>query len=257
MKKTLTFCVLLFALLNLSFCSSNPGTPVIKPEDILKSDYTLASYINQTLSMLSQNYTAYDVDGKEISKMEFLKQVNTGKYLYVLLNSTNNKTYFKLYELHGTKELTYGQTIYAYMRGTYDGYLRVGKKFSNFDFTDINGNHYTSENTKGKILVIKYWFIHCGACVAEMPELNKLVQQYKNRQDILFISVAPDSAAQLKAFFSKRRFDYANVGDQRAFIYDDLKIDEFPTQFIINKQGIIVNVVGKPEEIDYSLKNDL
>jgi peroxiredoxin len=257
MKKTLTFCVLLFALLNFSFCSSNPGTPVIKPEDILKNDNSFLSYIGQTLSMLSQNYTAYDVDGKEISKMEFLKQVNTGKYLYILLNSTDNKTYFKLYELHGTQQLTDGQIIYAYMRGTYDGYLRVGKKFSNFDFTDINGNHYTNESTKGKILVIKYWFIHCGACVAEMPELNKLVQQYKNRKDVLFISVAPDSTAQLKVFFSKRRFDYVNVGDQRAFIYDDLKIDEFPTQFIINKQGIIVNVVRKPEEVDYSLKNDL
>jgi peroxiredoxin len=257
MKKIITLCVLLFALLNFSFCASNPGTPVEKPEDILKSDHSFVSYITQTLSMLTENYTAYDTNDKEISKMEFLKQVNTGKYLYVLLNSTDNKTYFKLYELHGTKELTYGQTIYAYMRGTYDGYLRVGKKFSNFDFTDINGNHYTNENTKGKILVIKYWFIHCGACVAEMPELNKLVQQYKNRKDILFISVAPDSAAQLKVFFSKTRFDYANVGDQRAFINDDLKIDEFPTHFIINKQGIIVNVVGKPEEIDYSLKNDL
>jgi peroxiredoxin len=242
MKKILTFCVLLFALLNFSFCSSNPGTPVIKPEDILQSDHSFASYISQTLSMLTENYTAYDTNDKEISKLEFLKQLNTGKYLYILLNSTNNKTYFKLYELHGTKQLSDGQILYAYMRGTYDGYLRVGKKFPKFDFTDINGNHYTNENTKGKILVIKYWFIHCTACVAEMPELNKLVQRYKNRNDILFISVAPDSTDKLKAFFTKTRFDYANVGDQKAFIYDDLKIDEFPTHFIINKQGVIVNL---------------
>jgi len=257
MKKALTLCALLFAVLNFSFCSSNPGTPVIKPEDILKNDHSFTSYISQTLSMLTENYTAYDTNDKEISKLDFLKQVNTGQYLYVLLNSTNNKRYLKLYKLNGAKELSYGQIIYAYMRGTYDGYLKVGKKIPAFNFTDINGNHYTNKNTKGKILVIKCWFIRCDACVAEMPELNKLVQQYKNRKDILFISIAPDPTDKIKEFFTKTHFDYANVGDQKTFINDDLKTTEFPTHFIINKQGVIVNVVEKPEEIDYTLKNDL
>ena len=257
MKKSLTFCALLFALLNFSFCTSGPGDPVMKPDVILHTDGGFPSYISQTLSMLTQTYIAYDTNGKQISKMEFLKQLSTGQYLYLLLNSTDNKVYFKLYQLHGAKELEDGSAIAGYETWIYANYQRVGKPFPKFDFTDVNGNHYNNENTKDKILVMKYWFIHCGACVAEMPELNKLVKQYRDRKDVLFISVAPDSTQKLKAFLAKTRFDYANVGDQYNFIYNDLKVQAFPTQFIINKQGVIINVVTTPGEVDYSLKNDL
>lgn len=257
MKKIITFCVLLFALLNFSFCSSNPGEPVMKPQIILHTDAGFVSYISKTLSMLTQHFIAYDANGKEISKMEFLKQVSTGRYLYLWLNSTDNKTYFKLYELHGANELKSGSIISAYVNPIYVDYQWVGKPFPKFDITDINGIRYNNENTKGKIVVLKCWFIGCGACVKEMPELNKLVHQYKKRKDILFISIAPDSTNKIKAFFTKTRFDYANAGNQHNLIYNDLKTMKFPTHFIINKQGTIVNVVDEPGEIDYSLKNNL
>lgn len=38
----------------------------------------------------------------------------------------------------------------------------VGKKVPKFEFVDLNGHKYNRENTKGKILVMKFWFIGCG-----------------------------------------------------------------------------------------------
>jgi peroxiredoxin len=257
--KTLFAVVLTLFVFTFTVCNgeANPGTPMYSPTEILKSNNSFISYIGQNLNLLSEDLTAYDTNGKTISKLEFLKQLTTGRYLFLRLNSTNGKVYFKLYNLTSKAELAQGDVIYAYTRLVYDNYQRVGKKFPAFDFTDINGKKYTSENTKGKVLVIKYWFIGCSTCVQEMPDLNKLVQRFKKRNDILFISIAPDSKEKLQTFFKRRRFDYINVYGQHNLISNILNLEAAPTHLIINKQGGIVNVVDNPDEIDYTLKHDL
>jgi hypothetical protein len=40
-------------------------------------------------------------------------------------------------------------------------------------------------------------------CTAEFPEVNEMALKYKNRKDIVFISLAEDSPEELKAFLIK------------------------------------------------------
>ena len=179
---------------------TKPGAPIQTPAAILKNQSSFSSYIGEDLDLLSANYTAYDEKSNTISKGDFLKKINTGDYLFVRLSSADPKLYFKLYKLNPTEKKLYGDIIYAYVRSYYDNYKWVGKKFPVFNFTDIRGNNYTSKNSLGKILLIKCWFIGCQACVGEMPDLNNLVQSYKGHNDILFISLAPDTKPKLQAF---------------------------------------------------------
>jgi len=237
--------------------SANPGPPEVDPKLILSDNNTFNTYMYYNLKLLSANYTAYDTHLKPISKLEFLKQLTTGNYLFLKLSSTNGKLYFKLYKISPSVNKDCYELISGYAPSFYADYQRVGKKFPHFSFTDINGTTYTSENTKGKIVVLKCWFIGCQACQQEMPALNTMMQAYKNRKDIVFISLAPDAKDKLQTFFSRRQFDYAKVGSQDAFITKTLNVQEYPTHFIINKQGIIVNVVNTADELQYALQHDL
>jgi thiol-disulfide isomerase/thioredoxin len=237
--------------------NAQPGAPIERPVDIFKTGDTFLSYIGKTLGLLSSNYTAFDDHSKVISKLEFLRKVNSGDYLFIKLSSTDVKEYFKLYKLNQAQKKVYSELIYAYARSYYDNYKWVGKKFPVFSFTDINGNRYNNKNTYGKIILIKCWFIGCHACVEEMPDLNTLVESYKNRRDILFISLAPDPKLKIQAFFKDRRFDYVKIPNVNNFIENTLKVYEYPTHFIVNKQGIIVNVVNDSNEIRYTLSHDL
>jgi len=257
MKRLLTAFLLAFTLAFACYGQTvNPGAPVAQPKDILRDDNFL-NYVGGNIKLLSANYTAYDAGSKIISKGEFLRKLTTRNYFYIQLNSTDHKLYLKLYKLSGKAKKSYGGIVYAYTRLIYDEFKHVGKKFPAFDFVDINGNRYNSQNTKGKIVVLKCWFIGCTTCVEEMPALNELVKQYKHRKDIIFVSLAPDSKAKLQAFFKNRTFDYQKVPGQDAFITKTLNVSAYPTHFIINKQGTIVNVVDSPEEIAYTLKNDI
>jgi len=132
-----------------------------------------------------------------------------------------------------------------------------GTVFPKFDLKDLNGVEYTNEKTKGKTVVLKCWFIACAPCVAEFPQLNELVEKYKNRDDIVFVSLAFDSKEKLEPFLLKKPFRYAVVPDQKQFMFSDLDIKSYPTHIIIDKNGIIRKVVTSADEMIDALENDV
>ena len=97
-----------------------------------------------------------------------------------------------------------------------------GRPLPGFNFVDLNGNVYNKDNCKGKIVVLNFWFIGCTACQEEMPDLNKIVASYKNRDDVLFISIAPNSTNDLKKFLEKTPFNYAAIPDKSYYVADTL-----------------------------------
>ena len=257
MKKFIVTALLVFALTQASLClAQNPGAPVEKPADILKNTDSFFAYVNSNLK-LSANYTAYDTNSKMISKDVFLKALTSGNYLPLMLSSNDNKMYFKLYKFNAKAKHDVGGYISGWSLVFYDHYKKEGKKFPTFNFVDLNGNKYSSESIKGKIVVLNCWFIGCQVCEEEMPALNDLVSQYKNRKDIVFISLALDPKKKLEAFVKRKPFNYALIANQKQFISKALNVKYFPTQFIINKQGKIVSVVETPNEIIYALQNKI
>lgn len=136
----------------------------------------------------------------------------------------------------------------------YKNYKMEGKELPGFNFTDLDGTVYDKETTAGKIVVLKCWFIGCVPCVEEMPALNKLVNQYKNQRDIVFVSLAFDKKADLKKFLAKKTFDYAVVANQKDYLIKDAEVTSFPTHIVINKKGVVVKVVSSYEEMESALK---
>ena len=52
------------------------------------------------------------------------------------------------------------------------------------------------------------WFKECAPCLQEIPKVNRLVEKYKNRNDIVFIAPAPNDKRTLKRFARKVDFNY-------------------------------------------------
>lgn len=88
------------------------------------------------------------------------------------------------------------------------------------------------------MVALKFWFIHCVACVAEMPELNKLVEEYRDHKDVLFLSMAFDTKEQLLTFLKKTRFLYATIPVPEAYVLEEANVKLFPTHMIL-KDGVI------------------
>ncbi len=247
-------CLMFILICFLATASCQKSNDVDAIGDQLENSYQdWWLYYNDSIKLASK-FKPLDANLDEISKEVFLKSLCTGKYIPLRCSSDKGNNVYKLYELKQIADENISSTIKNLAQVELENFLKEGQQMKPFRFVDLTGNLFTSENTKGKIVVLKCWFIHCKKCVEEMPELNKIVQQYKNRDDIVFVSLASDSEAALKKFLSKRNFDYAVVPNQKEFMDTTLNLEIYPTHFIIDKRGTIAKVVNDVKYVEEAIK---
>ena len=113
----------------------------------------------------------------------------------------------------------------------------LGTKAIDFRLSDLNAKNYNLSELRGKVVVLNFWFIACQPCIMEMPELNELVDEYKNK-DVVFLAIALNSAKELKKFLKKNKFNYSIIADGQATA-QTYQIKGYPTNLIIDKSGVI------------------
>jgi len=205
---------------------------------------------------LSQDFIGLNIDSIRIDKTAFLNQLMTGNVVAFKIKIVRGEPVYKLFKLNSKDESI--KTTIKQMASTEMTYHKMeGTEIPDFHFTDLNGNVYDKSSTKGKIVVLKCWFIHCVACIAEFPALNKLVEDNKGRNDILFISLALDDKRDLLKFLKTKEFKYAVIPQMKNYVVDKLNVTEFPTHLLINKNGKIIKVVNRIEDLVPFIKKEL
>ena len=117
------------------------------------------------------------------------------------------------------------------------------KENISFELTDMDGNTWKSEDLKGSVVVFNFWFSACPPCKKEIPELNKLVEKYEDK-NVIFIGVSLDSEDKVEDFTYMHTFNYKLIPNGDGFI-DENRVSSFPTQFIINQEGeLIKRIIG-------------
>lgn len=134
--------------------------------------------------------------------------------------------------------------------------LKAGNSFANMNFNLLKGNQLSSKDLKGKIIVINWWNTGCTACVAEMPGLNSLVDEYSKNRNVVFIAVAHNTKDEVVNFLKKRNFKY------RHGVHDKTLLDYFgigyPIHLIVDKNGKIAYYVnGGGSEVHHQIKKAL
>lgn len=250
MTKKITSLTLFVLLLLLLACSekSRYGEPAIKGESLETDFNPWWNYYKKNIN-LSSDFVGIDDKEKQISKADFLKILTSGDYIPLKLAAKDSLSYYKLFRLNSNADKEIKSAMKQSAAVYLDHYKKEGTAFPSFQLTDLNGTTYNNENTKGKIVIVKCWFIHCRSCVAEFPELNELVDNYRNREDMLFISIATDPKDQLEKFLSEKKFNYQVVPEQEDFMRGTLGVTSFPTHFIIDKNGIIQKVTNSSNEM--------
>lgn len=114
----------------------------------------------------------------------------------------------------------------------------VGSPAKPFDLVDYEGNQITSNELKGKVTVVNFWFKECKPCIHEMPELNELVETYKNNTNVQFIGFSTTAKDRLPSFFEKHTFDYRIVPDSQSYAMEN-GVTGFPTNMVIDQEGNI------------------
>lgn len=115
-----------------------------------------------------------------------------------------------------------------------------GNAFPDFELISLDGTSISSKDIEGKIVLFNFWFTSCRPCIQEMPELNKLVEEFKD-SGIVFIAPTFNDSEQVQKFLKRFDFSYDIIPDVKNFCLE-LNIRNYPTHFVINKEGIIEKV---------------
>ena len=107
---------------------------------------------------------------------------------------------------------------------------------------DVDGKVVSSEQFKGKVVVVDFWATWCGPCRSEMPGYVALQKKYGDKLVIVGMSVDQAGPAVVKKFIEKNKIDYQIVMADEATTTafgGAQAIDAIPTTFLIDADGVI------------------
>ena len=111
------------------------------------------------------------------------------------------------------------------------------------EFTSLNGNSVSFNDLyKDGPILVSFWFLGCGPCVAEMKHLSKLNEKYKDT-GFKVISICTDtkSKGRVKNFVKKKKYSFDMLFDLNGKngLLKKLGSNSCPFTAMINEDGTI------------------
>ena len=121
-------------------------------------------------------------------------------------------------------------------------------------FQDLEGNEFSLRNFENKVLFINYWATWCNPCLAEMPSMAELYNQYKENNNIVFLYLSKEDADTIIDYIPKDD-SLGQLPIYKVVTDDDLfSTRGIPTTFIVNRNGeIVIKDVGSAVWNDQSV----
>ncbi|MBX3289045.1 MAG: TlpA family protein disulfide reductase [Acidobacteria bacterium] len=114
-----------------------------------------------------------------------------------------------------------------------------GMQVQDFTVRTVEGKEISYEQLRGKVVVLNFWFIGCPICRAMTPNLNEFAARYADNNDVVFLAMTEDPAADVKKYLANNKFDYAQAADARD-VLKTFAISGYPKNVVISKTGEIV-----------------
>ncbi|MDP6102831.1 MAG: redoxin domain-containing protein [Dehalococcoidia bacterium] len=119
------------------------------------------------------------------------------------------------------------------------GNIALGQHAPDFTLADLNGNRVNFSDFRGKVVFINFWATWCPPCRAEMPEIEAVYQEYKDR-DVVVLSVdILELEDKVRQFVEKGGYSWVFVMDSTGEISKDYAIGAIPTSIFVDVDGII------------------
>jgi thiol-disulfide isomerase/thioredoxin len=106
-----------------------------------------------------------------------------------------------------------------------------------FTLTDLDGRSISSADLRGKVVMVNFWATWCPPCRAEIPDLIKLQDKYRDKLVVIGISEDEIPTDEVKAFAVAQKMNYpiAMTNPQLAKIFRG--VSALPTTFVIDREG--------------------
>jgi len=140
--------------------------------------------------------------------------------------------------------------LIAFSPGAIEASKREVLSDYNWQLVGQDGQMFDLNEAKGKVILINYWATWCPPCIAEMPYLDGLYKDYKDK--VVFLFVSDEDMPTTQAFLHKKGYSLTSTRPVSS-PPKILETHSLPTTYLINKKGEIV--VKKTGSADWDSKS--
>uniref|UniRef100_A0A7V4G7S4 TlpA family protein disulfide reductase n=1 Tax=Desulfobacca acetoxidans TaxID=60893 RepID=A0A7V4G7S4_9BACT len=126
--------------------------------------------------------------------------------------------------------------------GWAQGIVKSGNLGTAPDFTlpdVVDGKEYSLSQLKGKVVLINFITFFCGPCREEMPDLDKLHQELKDKGFMVVGIGLSSDPTQLRFLVKQLNLHYPLLAGTDAVGKAYGNVEVVPTTFIVDRQGNI------------------
>ena len=119
----------------------------------------------------------------------------------------------------------------------------LGKIVPNFSATDLDGNPISLQQYRGKVVLLDFWAVWCGPCIAEMPNVKEVYDTYKDKGfDIIGVSLDTDET-RLRDYLKENEIPWRQVFSGQGWqspVAQKYGINAIPAPWLIDRDGTLI-----------------
>ena len=118
-----------------------------------------------------------------------------------------------------------------------------------FSLPDLNGRVQRLSDFRGKIIFLNVWATWCPPCRMEMPSMERLYRQFKDR-DFVMLAVSQDAegATPVRSLVDELGITFPILLDPEAAVSHRYGVTGYPETFVIDRSGKVIEHFIGPED---------
>ena len=133
------------------------------------------------------------------------------------------------------------------------GYLRVydvseGDRAPGFIVSDDQGVGVGLDDYGGKVVLLNFWATWCPPCVQEMPSLDAIYRELRDRGFVVLGISVDEDADQYRAFLDSSGVSFPTARDPERTVSVRYGTMKYPESYLISREGRVLRKYVGPED---------
>lgn len=122
------------------------------------------------------------------------------------------------------------------------------------DWQGTEGRPLSLSDLRGKVVLIDFWGVWCGACIAEMPALQRIRDKYRDQGFVMIGMHTTQDGEQLAQFAREQKLSWPNAVDISKQTFAAYHTYGCPTHYLVDRQGILRIANPHPYQLEEQIQ---